>query len=267
MRHRAALNVAAVTLPAAAAIGVASYLVARVEYLVLLAPATIGIAIGMLTARASRWQRLSRQRAAIAIATIGVLLAFSVHGALEYRRQAAEEQQFSDDYGLDEAPLSVRVFLEQRFGLDPDMQPGQLGSTLGPYGAIGLALIELILALGLAAWIARAQASEPACPKCGQWRVAISLGSIAYGRSDLLVERLRAGEASAVELLEAPDTRERTRLIRMACPDGHDGEGGLLRVVDEARDRRGRRRHRLVADVVINERDTAMICDALGSGE
>jgi hypothetical protein len=46
-----------------------------------------------------------------------------------------------------------------------------------------------------------------------------------------VIERLLAGDAGgAAALLRPPDTREEVRFSLLCCPDGHDQDGGVLRL-------------------------------------
>ncbi|HLU67210.1 MAG TPA: hypothetical protein VKZ63_13090, partial [Kofleriaceae bacterium] len=60
------------------------------------------------------------------------------------------------------------------------------------------------------------------------------------------------------------DTREQTLLTILSCPDGHDGDGGVLRVSDVSWTRRRRRLAlRQVADLEIDGAAAAAIAGAL----
>jgi hypothetical protein len=249
--------------------------------LVVLAPALVGLGIGLAIAGEVRRAGLSSPRAATVLATIAVLLALGVHLGLRYRQH--REARLDDlrrvhdvhvAVGLvgDRPHPEVRVtpasFLRHRFGLGANIDPmSGLPAALGPVGTIAIFGIEVLLCLGIAIVVARMSASEPACPRCGSWRVHARLADAGFGVADDLVARLLEHDAAAAAaLVSPPDTRERVRLAVLSCPAGHDDGGGVLRVMEHRRDRRRRERARHVADLCVSEAELDTLRAAVGAG-
>jgi hypothetical protein len=275
-RPGALLRVAGVAAAAALATALAWHLVDRfVLELVVLGPALVGLGIGLAIAGEIRRAGLSSPRLAAVVAAGAVVLALAAHLTLRYQQhrelragELARVHEVEVAVGLIAEPdleVTPATFLRHRFGLGDDVDPmAGLPAALGPVGTIGVYLVEVLLCLGIAVVVARMSASEPACARCGAWRVHTRLGDTGFGVADDLACRLLDGEPErAAALIAPPDTRERVRLALLACPSGHDDGGGVLRVVEHSRDRRRRERVRHVADLCLSPAELEIIREAV----
>lgn len=275
-RPGALLRVTAIAAAAALVAALAWHLVDRlVIELVVLGPALAGLGIGLAIAGEIRRAGLSSPRLAALVAGGAVVLALAAHLTLRYRQHRqlraddlARVQEVQVAVGLMAEPdleVTPATFLRHRFGLDQNIDPmAGLPAALGPTGTIGVYLVEAILCLGIAVVVARMSAGEPACARCGAWRVHTRLGDTGFGVADELVQRLLDGQPErAAALLAPPDTRERVRLALLSCPSGHDADGGVLRVVEHSRDRRRRERVRHVADLCLSPAELEVVREAV----
>lgn len=265
--------------------GAASHLAARWVYLVLVAPVAVGFAVGAPLSAVIRRVRMAAPVLAATLAALAVFVALVLHLGLDYahdrtKRVAAIEDmrelkmdigyeigEIEAEYAASMTELSPTSYLRRRFGLAGDAAPpvNGFGSSLGPIGSIGVWGLELLLAGFIAASFARQQAREPACPECGAWRVHHELGATAYGVSKQLAGALLAGRTDdAAELVREPDTREHVALTLLACPEGHDGGAGVLRIVDHRRDKRRRPTAHLVGDYTVTGAEVLALRAALG---
>ncbi len=264
------------TVMAAAVAALGAHFVARKLTLVLVLPAVQGLVVGGAAIWAIRNARLQRPGTFGAVAAVAAASAVIGHGVLDYRNERAAHHEkcaarrdysavagvtnaggLDRDYQLCLAELTPRGFLARRFGID--------GVPRGA-GRSGLAVgaLELLLAMGVAGLLAASTAREPACPTCRHWRVESALGVAALGVSEQLVARLLAGQtAAAAGLLEPPDTREEIEVGLLACPEGHDLGGGVLRVTETRLDRRRRLGRRRVADLMVTRQEAEAIRERL----
>ncbi len=283
-RTRAAAGVAAATVGAAAAAAIAGHGVARLYAFLLVLPAAQGAVIGLACAWAIRRARLAHPLAALAIAAVAATGALAGQALLDFRAARATHVQRCDDARrlrlsigaadgdgvaadfrecVDRARLGP--FLSRRVGLvtgEPDAE--DRGAALGSSGgALVVAVLELLIALGIAGGLARAAAAEPACEQCGAWRVERALGRAAQGIGSDVVRALLDGDATgAAQAIAPPDTREESRLAVLSCPRGHDAGGGVLRVTEERVSRRRRLVSVRIADVRVDEAELAAIAEA-----
>ena len=224
-------------------------------------PSATGAVVGGGLSVAVRRLRLSRPRPVIAIAIAATLAALALQLGLDFRaargaRAARVERSLGvridagvlpgDELARERAAAmqgwTLVRYARERIGLDDSGRLTGLPPLLGRAGALAMSSLQLILALGIAVLVARRSAAEPACPRCGAWREAHPLGAAAHGVAGALVAAARAGDADgAAALVRPPDTREAVMMWRLACPDGHDGAGGVLRVSEVIWTRRRRR--------------------------
>lgn len=279
-RVAAALGWALVT---AAMVGAAAHAVARALFYVdILVPAAVGAGVGASLAWAVRRLALARPLWAGAIAAMAAAAALAAQVALDYRaaRDARAEEieelaQLRSGVGVSQEELAaardailarwtLAGYARARVGLDDSGTFTGTPPVLGRAGAIALSVLELGLALAIAALWAAGAASDPACPRCGAWRVERGLGAAAHGVARELVAHLEEGEAGrAADLLRPPDTREEVLLSLLTCPAGHDGDAGVLRVCDVSWTRRRRLALRRVADLEVEPADLAILRQAL----
>ncbi|HWM84568.1 MAG TPA: hypothetical protein VNO33_01995 [Kofleriaceae bacterium] len=265
--------------------GIAAHLVSRFLFPIqLVLPAAVGIAVGAALAWTVRRQRLSRPGPVVALAAAAVTVALLLHLVLDFAAarsaQAAELDQVLEmraTTGLatredlaaerDEwlAEWNFWRYARARIGLDDTGVFSGTPPVLGRAGAVALSAIELLLAIWIAAlWAGRA-AGEPACAACGAWKPEWGLGSAAHGVARGVIDRMLAGDAEgAADLLRPPDTREEVRFSLLRCPDGHDGEGGILRVSEVFWTRHRRLALRRVADLEVGGEELRAIADGLG---
>ena len=263
----------------AAVVGVAAHAAARALFYVdLLVPAAVGVGVGASMAWAVRRLALSRPVVAGALACAATAAALAGQMALDYRaaREAREEEieelaRMRAGVGVSEEELAavrdavlarwtLSGYARARIGLDDSGTFTGTPPVLGRAGAVALTVIELCLALAIAGlWVAGA-ASDPACPRCGAWRVERGLGAAAHGVAREVVARLEAGDASgAAALLRPPDTREEVLLSLLTCPHGHDGEAGVVRICEVSWTRRRRLALRQVADLEMDAPELAVV--------
>ena len=238
---------------AAVLVGGAAHLVTRATFhLDLLVPLAIGAGCGAAIAQVVARLALSRPLVAAALGAASATAGLVVLLALDFRLARSERAAEIDELarvrqGMGQASeeelAAVRRsmlrgwtfgrYARARIGLDDSGQLTGGAPVLGRTGAAALSALELLVAAGLAgAWAARA-ARHPACPRCGRWRVERPLGAAAHGVARPLAGRLLAGDGDgAAALLRAPDTREQTRVSWLACPAGHDGDGGVVRIAE-----------------------------------
>ena len=282
-RPRACFATLLAAIAAGAAGGALAHLATRAIYLAFLVPVAWGLAVGLAVAATARHTRLARPGAAAAAAILGVGVAVAVQHGLDFRLDRHERalaaarvyEMSSIGAGPDEhietsyrerlAELTLAHYLERRYGMDPELDPaGGLASSIGPRGAFAVAGLELLLGAAIAGVLARRQALQPACPTCGEWRVMARLGVAAHGVGAQVAGRLRAGDApGAAALLEPPDTRELVALSRLACPRGHDGGGGVLRIEDRELDARRRERTHTCAELEVSAGELGAIAAVL----
>lgn len=275
-RLAAGLGWAVVT---AAVVGLAAHLATRALFHVdLLAPAAVGVGVGASMAWAVRRLALSRPLVAGALAAAAAAAGLAAHVALDFRAarqdRAAEIEQLARlraGVGVDDEELAAARdailarwtlgrYARARIGLDDSGTFTGTPPVLGRAGAVALSIVEMCLALLIAGLWAAQAASDPACPRCGAWRVERGLGAAAHGVAREVVARLLAGDAAgAAAMLRAPDTREQVLLSVLTCPRGHDGEAGVLRLCDVAWTRRRRLGLRRVADLELDAADLAVV--------
>ncbi len=281
-RLAAALGWALVT---AAAVAAAAHAIARTLFYVdLLLPAAVGVGVGASMAWAVRRLALARPRVAGAFAAAATMAALAGQVSLDYRAARAEREaevaelaRLRSGVGVSEAELAAATdailarwtlagYARARVGLDDSGTFTGTPPVLGRAGAMALSLFEVCLALAIAALWAAGAASDPACPRCGAWRVERRLGAAAHGVAREVERRLSAGDASGTaELLRPPDTREHVLLSVLSCPAGHDGEAGVLRVCEVSWTRRRRLALRRIADLEIDADDLAVLRAAFAS--
>jgi hypothetical protein len=269
----------------ALAAGVAAHVASRVLFPInLVVPAAVGVAVGAALAWMVRRLRLSRPRAVVALAAGAVVLALSVQLVLDYRAALADQVRMLEpveDFRLGQgfvepeevaadraealAEWTLWRYARSRVGLDDSGTFTGMPPGLSRAGTVALSAIELFLCLAIAClWAGRA-AAQPACPSCGEWRAEHALGSAAHGVARALVKRLLAGDAAgAAELLRPPDTREAVTLSALACPAGHDQDGGVLRVGEVFWTRRRRLALRRIADLQVSGEEMAAMRRAVG---
>lgn len=270
-------------LAAAVAVGAAAHAATRVLFHVdLLVPAAIGVGVGASMAWAVRRLVLARPAVAGALAALAVVAAMATQLALDFRAARAERAREIDELarlragvGVSEEELAaareailarwtVARYAQARFGLDDSGTFTGTPPVLGRAGAVAVSILELCLALAIAGLWAAQVASDPACPRCGRWRVERGLGAAAHGVAREAAARLLDGDAEgAAALLRPPDTRERVLLSLLTCPAGHDGEAGVLRIAEVSWTRRRRLALRRVADLAMEEAEVAAIRAAL----
>ena len=275
-RLAAAIGWAVVT---AAAVATAAHAVARTLFYVdLLLPAAVGVAVGASMAWMVRRVALARPRVAGALAGAATAAALATQLVLDYRsaravREAEVEElaRLRSGVGVSQEELAAATdailarwtlagYARARVGLDDSGTFTGTPPVLGRAGAVAMSAFELCLALAIAALWAASAASDPACPRCGAWRVERRLGAAAHGVARELERRLCAGDAAGTaELLQPPDTREQVLLSVLACPAGHDGEAGVLRVCEVSWTRRRRLALRRIADLEIDVADLAVL--------
>jgi len=268
----AGIGWAAVT---AGVVGLAAHLATRALFYVdLLVPAAIGVGVGALMAWAVRRLALSRPLVAGVLAGTAAAAALATHVALDFRaarqdraREIEELARLRSGGGVSDEELAavkeailarwtLARYASARAGFDDTGTFTGTPPVLGRAGAVAVSLVELCLALLIAGLWAAGEARDPACPRCGAWRVERGLGAAAHGVARELAARLVAGDASgAAEILRPPDTREQVLLSVMTCPDGHDGEGGVVRICEVSWTRRRRLALRRVADLEVDAAD------------
>lgn len=266
--------------------GAAAHLAARALYAAFLVPVAWGLAVGFTVAAACRRFRVARPAFAGAVAAAAVALAAATQIGLDYRLDRHERAALAaevyeagsmatgpteiaeETYQAKLDELTFGRYLERRYGTDPELAPaGGLASSLGPRGTIAVSALELALGGGIAIVLARRRALEPACPRCGAWRVKAPLGEAAHGVAAQIAERLERGESeAAAALVEPPDTREAVVLSRLACPSGHDGEGGVLRIEDREIDSRRRPRTHICAELEASGDEMRAVAAAVAEG-
>jgi hypothetical protein len=279
-RIAAALGWAALT---AAAVGVLAHAVTgTLFYVDVLVPAAIGVAVGAAMGWAVRRLALARPPVAGALAALAVMAALATMVALDFRTARAarghevdELSRLRADIGVSEEELAatrrailahwtLERYARARIGLDDSGMFTGTPPVLGRAGAVAMSLVELLLALAIAVLWAVQVAGEPACPRCGRWRVERRLGAAAHGVARALAKRLRAGDAGgAATLVRPPDTREQVLLSILTCPHGHDGEAGVLRIAEVSWTRRRRLALRPIADLEISATDLDVLRSAL----
>ncbi len=264
--------------------GAAHGLVRALFYVDLLVPAAVGVGVGASMAWAGRRLALSRPLVAGALAGLSVAAALAAQVALDFRAARQEREREIEELarlragvGVSDEELeaakdailarwTLARYASARVGLDDSGTFTGTPPVLGRAGAVALSLFEFALALAIAGLWAAQAASDPACPRCGLWRVERGLGSAAHGVARQVVERLLAGDASgAAALLRPPDTREQVMLSIITCPAGHDGEAGVLRVCEVSWTRRRRLALRRVADLEIDAPDLAVLREAFAA--
>ncbi len=264
------------TVVTATVVALGAHFVARKLSLVLVLPALQGLVVGGAAIWAIRRARLQRPGYFGALAAVAAASAVIGHGVLDYANERAAHREecaairdmkavagmrnadgLERDYQRCLAELTPRVFLARRFRMEGDPRgAGRSGLAIGA--------LELMLAMGVAGLLAASTAREPACPQCRRWRVESVLGKAAIGVSEQLVDELLAGEtAAAAALLEPPDTREAIEVGLLACPEGHDSGGGVLRVTETKLDRRRQLRRLRVADLVVTSAEAETIRERL----
>lgn len=268
----------------AVVVGAAAHAVSRAQFYVdLLVPAAIGVAAGASMAWVVRRARLSRPLVAGTLAGLAAAGALAAQVALDFhagRRAKAREidalARTRAGVGVSEGELvaareailarwTLPRYARARIGLDDSGAFTGTPPVLGRAGAMAVSFIEILLALAItAAWAAQA-ASHPACPRCGRWRVERGLGAAAHGVARELAARLLADDPiGAAALLRPPDTREQVLLSRLSCPEGHDGDGGVLRICDVSWTRRRRLGLRRIADIEVEMAELEGLRAALG---
>jgi hypothetical protein len=224
-------------------------------------PSAIGAVVGGGLSVAVRRLRLSRPRPVVAIAIAATLAALVLQLGLDFRAARAARaarverslgvrveigvlprEELEGDRAAAMQGWTLGRYARERIGLDDSGRLTGLPPLLGRAGALAMTALQLVLALAIAVLLARRSAAEPACPRCGAWREAHPLGAAAHGVARELVAAVREGDADgAAALVRPPDTREAVMMWRLACPDGHDGDGGVLRVSEVIWTRRRRR--------------------------
>jgi hypothetical protein len=244
-----------------------------------------GVIVGMATAWAVRRHQLAAPGAATAVAATAAIAAVIGQLALDWRaawrarslrstelRDAllasglGSEAELEAEHRDRSARPDFGGYVAHHFGAGDDPFPDEdsTGALRGP-AAAAAALVELAIAGLIAAAIARPSAREPACARCGRWRVEHPIGRAPLGTAAGVTRHLLAGDTSAAAaLLAPPDTREETRLALLTCRDGHDGDGGVLRLCEERIDRRRRVAVHRVADLVVTGDELAVLRARLG---
>lgn len=240
-----------------------------------------GLLIGALIAWICRRTGFSWPRAAGSIAALATLLALVGSHYDAHRRDRAERVRDADQLllirtGAGSEPDEIRAehqqtlrslsfanHLRRHFGFEGQAEDGA-SALWGPRAGLGLYVIEVLLALLLAAYYPAGTASEPVCARCGRWSEERLLGLAAYGVGPAFLTSIQSDPAAAIELLSEPDTKEHIELALATCPQGHDAAGGVLRVRERFYDRGSRHlivRHR--ADVVLDESDQQALSSRL----
>jgi hypothetical protein len=269
-------------------VGTAAHVVTRATFHVdVLVPLAVGAGCGAALALVAVHLVLSRPWLMAALAAVSAAAALAVLLALDYRAARAGRAAEIDEVartrqgiGLASAEelAAVRAallrdwtlgrYVRERVGLDDSGAFTGAAPVLGKHGAMALSGLELLLAAAIAGMWAGRAASHPACPCCGRWRAERRLGAAAHGVAGPLVARLLAEDAEgAASLLRPPDTREKTLLTLLACPEGHDGDGGVVRVSDLSWTRHRRLAMRGVEEVEVDGELVARLRDALDAEE
>lgn len=265
--------------------GVLAHFAARIVPPVdVMLPSAIGAVVGGGLSVAVRRLRLSRPRPAVGLAIAAALAALALQLGLDYRAARAARadrverglavradagvmprEELARERAAAMRGWTLGRYARERVGLDDSGQLTGLPPLFGRAGALVMTGLQLALALSIAALLARRSAAEPACPRCGGWRDAHPLGAAAHGVARQLVAALRGGDADgAARVVRPPDTREAVMMWRLACPDGHDGDGGVLRVSEVIWTRRRRRLAlRRVADLEVGADLLAPLAAAL----
>ena len=263
----------------AGVVGFAAHLATRALFYVdLLVPAAVGVGVGAAMGWAVRRLALSRPLVAGALAGAAAAAALATHVALDFRAARQDRAQEIEELarlrsgvGVSDEELAAAKdailahwtlarYASARIGFDDTGTFSGTPPVLGRAGAVALSLVELGLALLIAGLWAAGEARDPACPRCGAWRVERGLGAAAHGVARQLAARLVAGDArGAAEVLRPPDTREQVLLSVMTCPDGHDGEAGVVRVCEVSWTRRRRLALRRIADLELDAADLATL--------
>ncbi|HEU5057038.1 MAG TPA: hypothetical protein VFU21_10960, partial [Kofleriaceae bacterium] len=195
-RLAAALGWAALS---AAVVAGAAHAVSRALFHVdVLLPAAVGVGVGASMAWAVRRLALARPRVAGAIAGAATAAALAAQVALDYRAaRAARESEVAElarlraGVGVSEEELAAVTeailarwtlagYARARAGLDDSGTFTGTPPVLGRAGAVTLTAVELGLALAIAILWAAGAARDPACPRCGAWRVEHRLGTAAH---------------------------------------------------------------------------------------
>ncbi len=268
---------------AGALAGVGAHLASRALYLAFLVPVAWGLVVGLAVAVAARKFRVPRPAFAALAASAGVMVAAASQLGLDYRIDrheraiaAAEVYDMSsmgagptelieERYEARLAELGFGDYARRRYGIDPNLDPASgLASSLGPRGTIALSALELVIAIVIAIALARRQALAPACPSCGAWRVEAPLGVGAQGvASDVVDCLLRDRPEAAAARIVPPDTREVVSFSRLSCPAGHDGRGGVLRIVEHELDKRRETRAHQTAELEVSGEELGAVAQAL----
>jgi hypothetical protein len=265
-------------------VGGAAHALTRATFHVdLLIPAAIGLGAGASMAWIVTRASLARPALAAILAGAAATGALAVHLALDFRAaraaRTAEIEELSRmraGVGVSDEELAavqdammshwtLSRYARARIGLDDSGALTGTPPVLGRAGAVAVSLIEMCLALLIAGLWAAQAAADPACPRCGRWRVEHPIGAAAHGVAGEVVDRLLAGDAAgAAALLRPPDTREQVLLSALTCPDGHDGESGVVRVSEVSWTRRRRLAMRRVADLETGAEELGVLRAAFG---
>lgn len=288
-RSRAPLSAASLLALGCAGLGCALVLAATwhltgaLGQLVVAGVVVRGLVIGVVLMGVVKRMRIARPAVVASVATLATLLAV---GGAHYRDHLVRRAEALEDaeelrslsisagsepfvadaaYRDREAALSFLHYWREFFGLEGDAIDSA-SRSMGPSGGMLLFTFELVAGVFAALYYPMGIASEPACPRCGEWREEQALGRAAFGATRTFLRELLAGNASASDVLAAPDTPECLDLVMARCPRGHDEEGGALRVRERVFDRHSRvlmGRHR--ADIELSAAEAQRIGERVGA--
>jgi hypothetical protein len=236
-----------------------------------------GFAIGALLAWICQRTRFARPGLAAAIAATATALSIVGAHYVEHHQDRAETIAVATELmhqrlSFGTSPGEVRIHFDETVGSlnFPDYLRSTFGlrgagtdgasNVLGPAFGIGLASLELALALLLSMYLPAGRASEPVCAECGAWLPEEQLARARFGHTSRFLELLLGGDCEqALEELLPPDTEEYLLLSLAQC-EHHPTRQCVLRLREQFFSRRGHHelmRHRI--DLLLGPRERDLL--------
>ncbi|HEY6006008.1 MAG TPA: hypothetical protein VIV57_24220 [Anaeromyxobacter sp.] len=216
------------------AVGVVESIVGQWFHLLILFPLLAGLAVGAFAAWLIARRRIRAPLAALVVAGLGGLttqLAVHVADYVRFRAELEESVQqrgLTVDQALEAATGSpgftgyMLFVAEQGITIKRAGQSSDGGTKISGVGSFVLWGVEALLALGVAASMARSRALEPFCERCRLWYGAdqvVSLGSPDDAHVRSVVAALDVRDLPrAVESLGARTEDAQSTLTMRGCP-------------------------------------------------
>jgi hypothetical protein len=236
-------------LGAAVTAGVAVSFVGQWFYLILLYPIAIGVAVAAAVTAGCRQGKVSAPLAAAVVGGLCGAAAMFTNHYCDYQRLVRELAD-SPNPLVRQAAVAITftdyMDFAAKAGVTITGHGGGKGSNLGYVGSFIYWGVELLIAVGMAAALAWAGASEPFCTDCRRWKKARPLAVVSQP-GPAAADALLAGELTRLAApIAAPDSIP-CALTAAVCPAcGADGPVDV-KLTHTFKDKKGNNRTRTLA--------------------